>query len=59
MTIYVQIINKETKAIVKQIACSSESLADRVYYGASINLNHDEYFLSVTNEDHQRFNKEN
>jgi hypothetical protein len=59
MPIYVQIINRETKAVVKQIECASESLADRVYNGASINLNHDEYFLNVTDEAHQRFNKEN
>jgi len=59
MPIYVQIINRETKEVVKQIACPSASAANRVYDGASTNLNHGEYYLDMVDEPQQESSKEN
>jgi hypothetical protein len=46
--IIVQIVDRETKEIIKEISCKSQRQADKVYDGASINLNHDKYFLQMT-----------
>jgi hypothetical protein len=42
--VYVEIVNTKTKEVVKRIGPMTERAADRVEAGASINLNHAEYF---------------
>lgn len=49
----VKIIDAETEEVVKRIKCSSESKADRVAAGVSINLNHDKYFVDATEVEKQ------
>lgn len=45
---YVQIIEKATKKVIKQIECHSERLAESVNRGVRINLNHEDYNTKVT-----------
>lgn len=47
---YVEIINRETGEVVKRIGPMSGRTADRVFVGALINLNHDEYQLKMVED---------
>jgi hypothetical protein len=44
---FVEIINKSTGEVIKKMGPMSEGKADKVESGASINLNHDEYFTRI------------
>jgi hypothetical protein len=44
---FVEIINKATGEVVEKMGPMSEREADKVKSGASINLNHDEYFTRI------------
>ena len=44
---FVEIVNTNTEAIVKRMGPMKERDAERVFAGASINLNHDDYFLRI------------
>ena len=43
----VNIYHTTTGELVKQMGPMSERKADKVYAGASINLNHDEYHIEI------------
>lgn len=47
MDYYVEIVNDQTQEVVKAMGPMSEHSADKVADGASINLNHDDYFVRV------------
>ena len=42
-----QIKRIDNDEIVKEVECSSERSADRVYIGMNINLNHDDYYVEI------------
>jgi hypothetical protein len=44
---YVEIVKKATGEVVQRMGPMLERKADRVESGASINLNHDEYFTRI------------
>lgn len=58
MKYYVLIKDYETDSIVKKMGPMPERKADRVYSGASANLNHDDYFVVQVSENEFEAQKE-
>jgi hypothetical protein len=47
---FVEIVERSTGAVVKRMGPMNERKADKVESGASINLNHDDYFTRIVRE---------
>jgi len=47
MKFYVEIVKSSSGEVVKRMGPMSEKKADKVEFGASINLNHEEYFTRI------------
>ena len=47
---YVEIVENKTDKVIKRMGPMNERTAERVFMGASINLNHDEYFVRIVEE---------
>lgn len=52
---YVEIVELSSDEVVKKMGPMSERRAIRVCSGASINLNHKEYFTRIVSEDEGTF----
>jgi hypothetical protein len=50
MSVYVQIIEKKTKKVIKQIKCHSTRLAISVEGGVNIDLNHEDYETNIASK---------
>ena len=48
---YVEIVSFETEEVVKRMGPHGLRTAERIERGASINLNHEEYFTRVVDEE--------
>ncbi len=48
---FVEIVNYDTEEVVKRIECGSERRADKVDDGVNINLNHEDYFTRIVEEE--------
>lgn len=51
MEYFVEIVGRATGAVVERMGPMSERQAERVELGASINLNHDEYYTRIVAEE--------
>ena len=52
MKYFVEIVAYENEKVVERIPCgSNKGQADKVDRGANINLNHDEYFTRIEEEE--------
>lgn len=48
---FVEIVEKETNQVVKRMGPMNERKAEKVELGASINLNHQDYFTRIVKEE--------
>jgi len=51
MDTWVEIVNTETDEVVKRMGPMSNRRAEKVEGGASINLNHEEYYTRLVDKD--------
>ena len=47
---YVEIVNSGTDEVVKRMGPHSDRKSEKVFDGACINLNHDEYYVRIVED---------